>query len=67
MSVTIFVVPPSAEVLVARLTGRNTESAEALAIRLQNAVLELQEAELYQHVVVNDNLEHAVAPGGGDH
>jgi guanylate kinase len=60
-AVTIFVVPPSAEVLVARLTGRNTESAEALAIRLQNAVLELQEAQLYQHVVVNDNLEHAVA------
>ncbi|MBX3132992.1 MAG: guanylate kinase [Gemmatimonadaceae bacterium] len=60
-AVTIFVVPPSAEVLVARLTGRNTESDEALAIRLKNAVLELQEAQLYQHVVVNDNLEHAVA------
>lgn len=63
-AVTIFVVPPSAEVLVARLTGRNTESDEALAIRLKNAVLELQEAQLYQHVVVNDNLEHAVAQVG---
>ncbi len=60
-AVTIFVVPPSAEALVARLTGRNTESSEALALRLQNAVLELEEAERYQHVVVNDNLEHAVA------
>lgn len=60
-SVTIFVLPPSAEALVARLIGRNTESSEALALRLQNAVLELEEAERYQHVVVNDNLEQAVA------
>lgn len=60
-AVTIFVVPPSAEALVARLTGRNTESAEALALRLQNAVLELEEAERYQHVVVNDSLEQAVS------
>jgi guanylate kinase len=60
-AVTIFVVPPSAETLVARLTGRNTESSETLSLRLQNAVLELREAERYQHVVVNDNLEHAVS------
>jgi guanylate kinase len=59
-SVTIFVVPPSVEALVARLTGRKTESGEALALRLRNAQLELAEAERYQHVVVNDDLEHAV-------
>ncbi len=63
-SVTVFVVPPSAEALVARLTGRNTESDEALALRLRNAVLELEEAEHYQHVVVNDHLEDAVAKVG---
>ncbi len=60
-AVTIFVVPPSAEALVARLAGRNTESTEALALRLRNAVKELEEASRYQHVVVNDNLEEAVA------
>ncbi len=60
-SVTIFVVPPSVEALVARLMGRKTESDEALALRLRNAVSELAEAEQYQHVVVNDNLDHAVA------
>lgn len=60
-AVTVFVVPPSAEALVARLTGRNSETAEALALRLQNAVIELEEARLYQHIVVNDNLEQAVA------
>lgn len=59
-ALTIFVVPPSAEALVARLAGRKTESAEALALRLRNAVAELAEAERYQHVVVNDNLDAAV-------
>ncbi len=63
-SVTVFVVPPSAEALVARLRGRNTESDETLALRLRNAVLELEEAEHYQHVVVNDNLEDAVRTVG---
>lgn len=63
-SVTVFVLPPSAEALVARLTGRNTESDETLALRLRNAVLELEEAEHYQHVIVNDNLEDAVAKVG---
>lgn len=63
-SLTIFVVPPSVEVLVARLVGRKTESEEALALRLKNAKMELAEAERYQHVVVNDQLEHAVQKVG---
>lgn len=63
-SVTVFVLPPSAEALVARLRGRNTESDETLALRLRNAVQELEEAERYQHVIVNDNLEDAVAAVG---
>lgn len=63
-AVTIFVVPPTVEALVARLTGRKTESAEALALRLRNAQMELAEAERYQHVVVNDDLEHAVEKVG---
>lgn len=60
-SVTIFVVPPSLEALVARLVGRKTESEEALELRLRNARTELAEAEQYQHVVVNDHLDQAVA------
>ena len=63
-AVTVFVVPPTAEALVARLTGRNTESDEMLALRLRNAIAEMEEAERYQHVVVNDNLEEAVARVG---
>ena len=59
-SLTIFIIPPSVEVLVARLLGRKSESEEALALRLRNARSELLEAERYQHVVVNDHLDHAV-------
>jgi guanylate kinase len=63
-AVTVFVLPPSAEALVARLAGRNSESTETLALRLRNAVTELEEASRYQHVVVNDNLEEAVSRVG---
>jgi guanylate kinase len=63
-AVTVFVLPPSAEALVARLAGRNSESTETLALRLRNAVKELEEASRYQHVVVNDNLEEAVSRVG---
>ncbi len=59
-SLTIFIIPPTVEVLVSRLMGRRSESADALALRLKNARMELLDAERYQYVVVNDQLEHAV-------
>jgi guanylate kinase len=59
-SLTIFIIPPTVEVLVTRLMGRKSESSEALALRLRNARMELLDAERYQYVVVNDQLEHAV-------
>ncbi len=60
-SVLVFVLPPSAEVLVARLTARKTEDPAALKLRLQTALLELQAVGRYQYVIVNDRLEEAVA------
>lgn len=59
-SVTIFVLPPSAEVLLERLRLRQSESKEQLTRRLQSALQELQFVDLYQYVVENDNLEQAV-------
>jgi guanylate kinase len=59
-SVTIFVLPPSAEVLLERLRRRRTESKEQLAKRLQSALQELQAVDLYQYVVTNDDLAKAV-------
>ena len=60
-AVTIFVLPPSAEVLLERLRHRRTESKEQLARRLQSALQELQAVDLYQYVVVNDDLPKVVA------
>lgn len=59
-SVTVFVLPPSAEVLLDRLRRRRTESKEQLAKRLQSALQELQAVELYEYVVMNDELAKAV-------
>ncbi|MEO7332016.1 MAG: guanylate kinase [Minicystis sp.] len=63
-SVTIFILPPSAEVLLDRLRGRKTESPAQLAARLQSALQELQQVDEYEYVVVNDDLERAVASVG---
>jgi guanylate kinase len=60
-TVTIFILPPSAEVLLERLRGRKTESPAQLAARLQSALQELQQVGEYEYVIVNDNLERAVA------
>jgi guanylate kinase len=59
-SVTVFVLPPSAEVLLDRLRNRKTESPQQLAARLDSALQELRAVEEYEYVVVNDNLEQAV-------
>jgi guanylate kinase len=59
-SVTVFVLPPSADVLLDRLKGRRTESNQELADRLQSALQELQSVDEYEYVVVNDELDAAV-------
>ena len=63
-SVTIFILPPSAEVLLDRLRARKTETSAQLAARLQSALQELQHVGEYEYVVVNDDLERAVASVG---
>jgi guanylate kinase len=59
-AVTIFILPPSADVLLARLKKRQTESSQQLADRLQSALQELQSVDEYEYVVVNDHLEKAI-------
>ena len=58
--VTVFVLPPSGEVLLDRLRARKTESPEELVARLHSALLELRAVDEYEYIVVNDDLEHAV-------
>jgi guanylate kinase len=59
--VTVFVLPPSGDVLLDRLRARKTESPEQLVARLHSALLELRAVDEYEYIVVNDDLEHAVA------
>jgi guanylate kinase len=63
-TVTIFILPPSAEVLLDRLRARKTENTVELAARLTSALQELQAVDEYQYVVVNDDLERAVSGVG---
>lgn len=60
-AVLVFVLPPSADVLLERLRARKTENRASLARRMMNALEELRHAESYQYVVVNDVLDRAVA------
>ncbi|HET7631115.1 MAG TPA: guanylate kinase [Gemmatimonadaceae bacterium] len=59
-SVGVFVLPPSGEVLLARLRKRHTEDEAELGARLRAALHEVRAVEEYQYVVVNDDLEAAV-------
>ena len=59
-SVLVFVLPPSADVLLTRLKARKTESREALLTRLRSALQELEALNDYEYVVVNDDLAQAV-------
>ena len=64
-SVLIFILPPSADVLLERLRARNTERREALTSRLVSALVELRAVSSYHYVVVNDDVERAVASISG--
>lgn len=58
-AVLIFNLPPSLEELKKRLTGRKTESPEVVEKRLNTAAWELSQAEKYDYIIVNDNVETA--------
>ncbi len=60
-SVLIFILPPSAEVLLGRLRGRGSEDDARLKRRLESAIRELGAISDYHYVVVNDDLDRATA------
>ena len=57
----IFLAPPSFEELERRIRGRGTDADEAIQRRLQRAQQELQAQDEFDAVVVNDNIERALA------
>jgi guanylate kinase len=60
-SVLIFILPPSAEVLVERLKARGTEDRKSLIRRFKSAKAELKAIDLYPYVIVNDEIDSAVS------
>jgi guanylate kinase len=60
-SLHVFVLPPSADVLVGRLTGRKTEPVEVIRERVSRAADELTAVVEYDYALVNEELVVAVA------
>ena len=59
-ALSIFVMPPSVEVLEQRLRSRGTDSEEAIVKRLARSAEELKQAPQFDVTIVNDDLQRAV-------
>ncbi len=57
--VSIFIAPPSYNALKDRLIGRNTESLDIIEKRLKKAKTEIEEASMYDYIVINDDADEA--------
>jgi len=60
-SVSIFILPPSPQLLRERLTARGTDSDEELELRLRNAPAELKDYSAFDYVIINDDAHRAAA------
>lgn len=58
-SMTIFIMPPSLEILKERLHARGSETSEDFKTRLEKAEIELSYAKLFDQIIINDDLEKA--------
>lgn len=61
MALTIFVSPPSIEVLEERLVARKMETPENIAKRVRKAKMEMVYAKRFDYIIQNDNLDIALA------
>jgi guanylate kinase len=63
--ISIFILPPSFEVLRARLTSRGTESEEGLRTRLKNSFNEVMQYPRFDYVIINEDLATAARQMAG--
>jgi len=59
--VTIFILPPSLDELMRRLRDRGTDSQDVIDRRLRDAVSDMSHWDEFDYVVINDDLDRAVA------
>ena len=57
----IFLIPPSKDVLLSRLKNRGTDSDREIEHRFNQAVLDLEQSNMFDYVLVNDQLDKVVA------
>ena len=60
-ALSVFIQPPSVEVLRQRLEGRGTDTPETIQVRLNKAEYEMSFANQFDTIIVNDDLETAKA------
>lgn len=60
-AISIFLVPPTLEELVRRITGRNQNTAEEIEGRMKRAKEEMKFKDDYDYVVVNDDADECAA------
>ena len=60
-ALSVFIMPPSVEELRRRLEGRGTDAPEVIDRRVAKAEFELTKAPEFDHIVVNDSLDEAIA------
>ncbi len=60
-AVTIFMLPPTEEILKDRLSGRGTEDSNSIKERLAIAKYEIKKIANYDYLVINDNIDDAVS------
>ncbi len=56
----LFVTPPSAEILKARLVGRGTETMDVVEMRMRRAAEEAEGLASYDYILINDDLQVCV-------
>jgi len=59
-TVSIFVLPPSLEILETRLRNRNQDCQEVIARRMAAARQEISRVSEYDYVIINENLDEAL-------
>ena len=60
-ALSVFIKPPSVEILEKRLRARETESEERISLRIKKSAWELSQAESFDVCILNDDLEKAVS------
>lgn len=59
-AITVFIMPPDLDTLINRLKSRNTEDENQIQERISRVSMEMQKADLFDYIVVNDELNAAV-------